>query len=90
VRDHHGRVRRWKRHIAEPGASSRACTDSDADSNTDADPNTDADADADPNTDANPERWNNDHHHVRGRVTQDADRAAGNARHVREQRHAGA
>jgi hypothetical protein len=75
-------MRRWRRHLAEPGASSRACTDADASSNADANPNTDADAHA------NAKRWDDDHHHVRRRVTQDADRAGGNARHVREQRHA--
>jgi len=78
-------MRRWRRHVAEPGARSPARTDADTSSNANA--NTDADADthahAHPYTYA--ERWDDHHHHVRWRLTQDADRAAGNTRHVREQ-----
>ena len=81
-------MRRWKRHVTEPGASSRARTDADpnadSDSYSDSDPNTDAHAD----TNTNAERWDDHHHHVRGRVTEDADGVAGNTRHVREQRYA--
>ena len=74
---------RRRGYVAEPGAG--ACADAysnadaDADTDTNSNANTDADADADSIADA--ERWNDDHYHLRGRVTQDVDRAAGNARH---------
>ena len=78
-------MRRWRRHVAEPGAGSPARTDADTSSNADADANTDADAYAHAHAYTYAERWDDHHHHVRWRLTQDADRAAGNTRHVREQ-----
>jgi len=80
-------MRRWRRHVAEPGARSPARTDADTSSNADAntDANTDADADTHAHAYTYAERWDDHHHHVRWRLTQDADRAAGNTRHVREQ-----
>src|SRR5262245_60037961 len=78
--------RRWN--ISESVAA--AGTDSGA--HPDAIPNSDADANTHPNADANPnantERWDDIHDYVRGRVTEDTDRARGNTRDVREQRHA--
>ena len=80
------RVRRGRQHVAKSDAGTSADSDAYPDPHPDTD--TDTDTDADPDTDA--ERWDDDHHHVRGRVTQDADGAAGNTRNVRKQRHAGA
>jgi len=79
-------MRRRRRHVAEPGAGS--CASTDADPGADANSNADAHSNPDANTDAR--RWDDDHHHIRRRVTKDADRATGNTRHVRKQRHAGA
>jgi hypothetical protein len=79
-------VRRGRQHVAKSDADTGAGSDAYAYSYSYPDTNADTHA----NADANAERWNNDHHHVRGRVTQDADRAGGNTRNVREQRHAGA
>jgi hypothetical protein len=79
------RWRRWNFPESIAAAGTDSGTHPDADSGADA--NTHTDADADPN--ANAERWDDDYHHVRGRVTQDADCARGNTRHVCEQRHAG-
>jgi len=80
------RWRRWN----FPESVAAAGTDPDANPNSDANTHANTNADADPNADpnANAGRWDHDHHHVRGRVTQDIDRAGGNTCHVREQRHA--
>ena len=82
-------MRRWRRHVAEPGARSPARTDADTSSNANADANTDADTHAHAHAHAYTytyaEQWDDHHHHVRWRLTQDADRAARNTRHVREQ-----
>ena len=81
------RRRRWNlpKSVATPcaysGAHADAISNSDTDANTRADANTDANAHA--------ERRDNGHHHVRGRVTKDANRRAGDTRDLREQRHAG-
>ena len=81
------RWRRWNfpESVAAAGTDSGARPD--AIPNSDADANTHPDADADADADA--EWWDDLHHHVRGCVTEDTDRAGGNARDVCEQRHAG-
>jgi len=80
------RWRRWNfpESVAAAGPDSGAHPDAYANSNTNSNTHTDTDA----NANANAEWRDDDHHHLRGCVTADADCAGGNTRNVREQRHA--
>ena len=81
---------RWRRRWDLPKSVASPCADAGA--HADAISNSGTNTRADANTDANAhaERRDNGHHHVRGRVTKDAIRPAGDTRDLREQRHAGA
>jgi hypothetical protein len=89
--DGHGvRRRRWN----VPKSRATSCTDSgaytepDADSDSDANSHADADSDANSNahTNAHAWWWHDGDHHVRRRVTEDADRCHPDARDIRQQR----
>jgi hypothetical protein len=81
-------MRRWRQHVAESDAGASAGSDAYSDANAYSD--ADAYPDSHAHADTHAERRDDDHHHLRGCVSQDADCARGNTRHVREQRHAGA
>ena len=80
------RWRRWNFPVTGSGTDSGTHADANSDTHTDANSDTRTDADTHTNAITNAERWDDDHHHVSGRVTPDADRAGGNPRDVREQR----
>jgi len=83
------RRRRWN--VPKSGAT--PCTDSGAytepDANSDANPHADANSNANTHTNAHAWWGHDGDHHVRRRVTEDANRPAGDTRDIREQRHAG-
>jgi hypothetical protein len=81
------RRRRWNLPKSVAGTDSGTHTNTDANANT----NPDADTNPDANTHTNAHTWRGDHnhHHVRGRITKDADGGARDTRDIRQQRHAG-